>query len=774
MLRKSLYHLVSLYIAFCLQVAAAQVTTATISGIIKDETGAILPGVTITLKNLETGIARTVITDEQGRYHAPNLALGNYEVQAALAGFQTAVRRGVELTVGRHAIVDFTLKVGEMTEEIVVTGEAPLVDTTSSMISGLVEDKQMRELPLNLRSYEQLAALQPGVVAGSPGRVGVRGGSGTQLYISGARSEFNTFQIDNVDVNDLWGKTPGGMSGGVLGVESVKEFSVLTSNYSAEFSKAAGGVVNVITRSGTNQLDGSVYWFHRNDNLDARNFFDGEKPEFRRNQFGAAVGGPVIKDRTFFFANYEGLREDRPRTVRAVVPTALARQGILPNRTVAVSPRVVPYLNLYPLPNGPEHGDGTADLIQPSTVTSVTDYLLLRFDHQFSTKQSLAGRYIFEDGNQATPSVALPQQTRLLEGKKQNLTVQHQSIFSSRLINEFRFGFNRTVQNDFDKIVGLPESLNFVPLPGRVLGTLQISDLSTIGHSGSQPLFFTFNNFQYIDNVTYTRGRHGLRLGADIRRTQLNAMNVAALHGVYRFDRLEDFLRGGPARDFRFLLPGAGRDAPFYIRQWTSGFYVQDDYKARSNLTLNLGLRYEFITVPTERFGKVANLRSPSDPRPTIGDPLFINPSKKNFAPRVGFAWDPGGSGKTSIRGGFGIFFDQLGSAYLHNTMFRAPPFFVRVSVRRAVFPDQYRKSVGNADLDKIDVFELGELFEVNFLDFRPSNPYMLNYNLVVQRELFADTIFSIAYVGSRGIHLGRVVDTNTPIPLSRAVSVNS
>lgn len=764
----------SLFFLLCFQPLNAQVTTATISGVVHDQSGAVLPGAAVTITSDETGVARTMVTDDQGRYHAPNLTLGNYTIKAEMAGFQSVVRRGIELTVGRHAVVDIDLKVGERTEEVVVTGEAPLVETTNSAVTGMVEERQVRELPLNLRSYEQLAALQPGVVASSGARASVRGGSGTMLNVAGARAEFSNFQIDNIDSKDLWRKTPGGMSGGVLGVESIKEFSVLTTNYSAEYSNAAGGVINVITRSGGNRFDGSVYEFLRNDNLDARNFFDVKKPEFRRNQFGAAIGGPVLKNKTFFFANYEGFRQSQPQTVTALVPSVEARSGNLPGgRKVNVNPKVVPYLNLYSLPNGPLHNDGGQDLITIQNQPTTSDYFLTRIDHQFSEKHSLMGRYFWEDGNQLTPNVSLVQQTRNLVGKKQNLTIQFQSVLSPRLLNEARAGYVRAVQDDFDAI-DLPASLNFVPLPGRVLGNISVTGLSSIGHSTSQPLFLTFNNFEYYDTVSYTRGRHSMRMGWNTFRSQINGLNIAALMGNYVFNSLELFLQNNP-RTFQFLIPGGGRDNPFYIRQTMNGVFFQDDFKMRPNLTLNLGLRYEFITVPTEKQGKLGNIINITDPRPHLGDPLFINPSKKNFGPRVGFAWDPTGAGKTSIRGGFGLFFDEIVTSYFHSTMFRIPPYFVRILLTNntantlVTFPDQFQKLYGGVDLDKLDVFNLGVPLETNYLQYNPKNPYMMGWNLMVQQELGAGTVVSAAYVGSKGVALARVADTNTPAPQFRA-----
>ena len=756
--------------------ALAQITQGTISGVVQDATGGILPGVTVTITNLDTGIARTVITNDSGRYRAPSLSGGTYQVRAELAGFQARVQRGIQITVGRTAVVDLVLQVGEVTDEVIVTDEAPLVNTTGAAISGLVEEAQIRNLPLNLRSYEQLAALERGVQVHSTS-TGVRGGSGSRLNIGGARAEFNTFQIDSVEVSDMWRKTPGGVSGGVMGVESIKEFSVATSNYSAEHSLSAGGVINAVTRSGTNQIEGSVYAYHRNDNLDAANFFDNrngiKKPEFKRNQFGAAFGAPIIRDKTFIFSNYEGFRQRRASTSTSTVPlkdpsdpnsVIFTDNGI----TITANPSAAPYLALWPLPNGPDHGDGTADFFWTNNREVDTDYVLVKMDHQLNDTHSLSGRFIWEEGEIRSARL-LPQQTGIVESKKRNLMLSQQSILTPNLINEFRFGFNRQFQSDFDLIEGIDESLNFVPLEGRVLGNLAPGGVSSIGHGSSNGIWFWTTNFQWLDNMVYTKGAHSLKWGVDIRRFQINGANTSRLHGRYRFDEFEDFLTGAPTRDFQFIVPGQGRDGPFYIRQSMFGFYLQDQYQASSNLTLNLGLRYEFITVPTETRGRIATLPDIVNAvRTTEGGPLFENPSLKNFGPRFGFAWDPFSSGQTSVRGGFGIFFDQIVGSYLHNTVFRVPPFFVRIRLNDTAFPDEFQQKFADVeDFETVDVYDFGsENFDVQFIDFRPSNPYVMHYNLEVQQEVLPGTVLTAAYVGSRGVHLGRLADPNTPVPV--------
>ena len=336
------------------QMVIAQVTTGAILGTVTDDTGAVLPGVGMSVTNVETGLTREAVSNDEGRYSARNLVSGAYRIQAELAGFQTAVRRGVTLSVGQEAVINFTLQIGQISELVEVTGDAPLVNTTSGTLAGLVDDRTMRELPLNGRDYTQLATLHPGVVRSTrvSSSFSAISGGGTVLVVNGARPEMNTFLLDGTNMNDAQNKTPGSAAGVVMGVETLREFQVMTNSFSAEFGKSPGAVINAVTKSGTNELHGTVFAFHRNSALDARNFFDRteDPPSFKRNQFGFVLGGPIIEDQTFFFGSYEGLRERLGLTHTRSVPTPEAKQGILPSGNVTVDPEVIPFLDLYPDP----------------------------------------------------------------------------------------------------------------------------------------------------------------------------------------------------------------------------------------------------------------------------------------------------------------------------------------------------------------------------------------------------------------------------------------
>src|SRR5881396_2701571 len=473
--------------------AYGQTTAGTILGTVSDESGARIPGVAVTVTNRDTGLVRSVTTDEGGRYRAPGLGLGNYEVKAELTGFRTAVRMGIQLTVSAEVVVNLTLSVGVVTEHVTVTGEAPLVEITSATLSGLVDDKKIRDLPLNGRSFEQLAFLQPGVTPYFRGRRETDQGEGVKMSVSGSRVDSNSFLLDGTNINDQSNNTPGSASGNLLGVEMLREFRVLTGAYSAEYGRYSGGIITAVSKAGGNELHGNVYEFFRNDNLDARNFFDRKTkpddprlPEFKRNQFGATLGGPIIHDRTFFFGGYEGLRQRKGESRLAIVPNADAHRGILPcprvrppagftgsrapcndpgtpTYAVSIDPAVKPFLDLYPLPTGADFGDGTGQLFSNPKRPVDEDYTTGRVDHNFSTADSFFVRYTFDRAVQATPTqyptLAVDSLTR-----SQYVTLSETRIFSPRVLNTVRLGFNRSYSNQFGRtLFDVKPDLLFVP-----------------------------------------------------------------------------------------------------------------------------------------------------------------------------------------------------------------------------------------------------------------------------------------------------------------------
>lgn len=759
LMRKKITSVLCLMVAFMsireISSIYGQIRTGAISGTVKDASGGVLPGVTVTIKNVDTGQSRVVVTDDEGRYRAPELALGNYEVQAELVGFQTAVRAGIQLTVGREALVDFALSVGEISEKVTVTSEAPMVNTTSSTLAELIDEKQLHDLPINARNLTQLALLSPGVAQArtAPSGSQFAGSASVKISVGGARIYMTGYLLDGTDITDTSRASGvGGVAGSLFGVETMREFQVLTNNFSAQYSRFAGGMVSMVTKSGTNTLHGSVFEFFRNDNLDARNFFDpGAPPEFKRNQFGFTLGGPIIKDRSFFFGSYEGYRESLGLTLRATVPTLNVRQGILPDgRTITVNPAVKPFLNLYPLPTpgGRDFGQGGAEYIVGKNQPVNENFETVRIDHSFSDSDSLFGRYTQSKGDRIIPH-ALPGSGWVSDTGNYYLTLEEKHIFSPRLIDILRVGFSRVRWSQQPPLDSPPLSISLIP--DQPLGQITPgAGISTLGLNieGAN----IANTFSYGDDLFITRGGHDIKTGVNVTRYQNNDFFDYRFQGVYQFGNLERFLTGRPTT-WIGQLPGSSTRRGF--RQTAIGMYVQDDMKLRPNFALNLGVRYEFITTPDEVNGLVVNLRDPlHDAQSTPGFPLFENPSKKNFAPRIGVAWDPFGDGKTSVRSGFGIFHDTILFYHFANQSRRQSPLSRNVNIPNPSFPlPQISEALANA------------VREEHVAEFEPRQPYIMQWNLTFQRELLADTTFTVAYVGSRGVNLGGDRNVNVRIP---------
>ena len=735
----------------------AQTTTGTISGVVKDQTGAILPGVTVMIINKETGGRRTVITDDAGHFQAPELTVGRYDVQAELGGFNTAVLTGINLQIGQEAVINPVLKVGELSEKVTVTGEAALVETTSATVAAVVDEKKIRDLPLNGRSFTQLALLQEAVITPVNAARGQIGNEGQKISINGTRITQTSFLLDGTEIRNQLNTTPGSVAGVMLGVDTVREFNVVTSVASAEFGRFTGGVVNAVTRSGTNELRGSVFEFHRNSALDARNFFDGnQKPNFIRNQFGFTLGGPIRKDKAFFFGSYEGLRDRLSETNINNVPNVDARRGILPpaqGGNVGVSPQVKPYLDTYPLPNGRDNGDGSGEYVFTNIRPTNEHYFLVKVDHQLGASDSFFGRYTFDQGNKSRfEDMAL--WGLFGRNRSQFLTLEEKKIINHNLLNTARFSFNRSQNVDgyFSNNIGnIPESLKFVPLPERNFGNMSVSGIATWGPSCCNGKSNVLNKFEYADTLVWTRGRHSLRFGANILRLQFNFSQTARSRGVYQFSNLRDFLQAR-ARSFDTVF-GAYIFQGF--RENILGFFVQDDYRMRSNLTWNLGLRYEFITNPVEVKGRFGNLYRPTDTQIRVGNPMLPhNPSLKAFAPRIGFAWSPFGNNKTSVRGGFGIFYDLIQPVNYYSWPQFNAPFFPRLTLATPSFPDAFTS-----------ITDTSRIIPGAWVMLEPKQSYVTQYNLTLQRQILRQTVVTVGYQGSHGTHHSNFVDANTAIP---------
>ncbi|PYS03351.1 MAG: hypothetical protein DMG16_05960 [Acidobacteria bacterium] len=781
--------------------ASAQVSTATIAGVVQDASGAVIPGVSITAKNGETGLTRTVTTDEGGRYTIPELIVGSYEVEAQLPGFQTEVRSGITLSVGRNAVVNFALTVGQLSDKVTITAEAPLVESTTAAMSSLVDERTIRDLPLNGRSWDNLALLQPGVVSvgAGQGSPAFDFGTGVRFNVNGSRAYANSFLLDGTDINDHANGTPGGSAGTNLGVDGVQEFKINTLVSPAEFGRSTGGVISAVTRSGTNDFHGAGFEFLRNNALDSPGYFDqvnhggtGSVAPYRRNQFGGAFGGPIKKDKTFFFGTYEGLRQGSGTTIGPQVPTALTKQGIVPYKafqgtdpnlfnchpgdtacTVPVDPAIRPYLDLFQTPNlfptNPPLADGTAFFIAAPLQVTHENYFMNRVDHQITDKMRMFARYSFDSDTNVIPNFNGSASANEQDvAKRQYSTIQFTNILRPTLVNSFRFAYNRTYQN-FDDVVADPRAQTFSFVPGEHFGTisfggqgLSTQPLNFLGIDNGAPRVYWYNLYQEGDDLTYVKGRHSFKMGADVRRIQDNIISTGNTRGDYTFQDIPGFLAGKP---IRFDAPPPGSNGYRGLRETMIGTYLQDDFKVNQRLTINLGLRYEAVTNPNEVNGKMANLLHITDPATTVSKDSFFSIAKKDFQPRLGFAWGLNGSGKTVLRAGFGIFHDHILPFSYGNFSTGYPPFFSTLSDTRSAttaftnpipFPNDPNLTSGTPPPAQFGGFPIGTIKEAT----------KNSYNLTVQQQVMNNTVLELAYIGSESHHLQRNGEWNPIAPI--------
>jgi hypothetical protein len=736
-----------------------QATNATILGTVTDSSGAVIAGAAVQVRNISTGVTRATVSDNQGRYNVPDLIVGDYEVQASISGFQTVVRRGITLTVGSQTVVDISLPPGQQQQTVTVEAQATQVDTTSAAISTLVEPKQIADLPLNGRNYTQLITLAPGVQQTAPTFPSGFYGRGADYSVSGARPEGQAFLLDNTNVQDFWNHGPGSaVLGTTLGVEAIAEFSAQTNTYSAQFG-GAGVAINAVTKSGTNQFHGSAFEYLRNSALDARSFIDGpELPSFKRNQFGGSLGGPIKKDKAFFFVNYEGLRNRQGLTQIVFAPDANARNGILPGQPpIALSPEIKTLLNYYPLPTSQSAAQAAGGIGQAASVgTQIGDenYVVGRVDYTISSKDSIFARYVidramFHDPFSGGPITLWPETHHT---GNQYLTVEERRIFTPTIINLVRAAFVRTREgSDLDN--NLPGLYFYTD--GRKNGTIGITGLSPLGSSIFLPFLFVQNKFSGGDDVYWTHGAHSIKFGATVERVQSNVNAPGWLGGQFVFNSLADFLRSSP---FLFFGPLQNQSDGYRdFREVDITPYFQDDWRVSKRLTLNLGLRYDFVSNPvTDKhpLNTIIDYRTATG-FTTVPNVFLNNPSLRSFDPRFGFAYDPFNDHKTSIRGGFGIFHDPVAPRTYASGYYFNPPYSFVVKV----FPT-FPVATITSPLPS----------QSNAVNYdTPTTPYQMQWNFNIQRQLMESTILTVGYVGSRGVHLFYQRDQNPPIPTTGA-----
>jgi len=765
--------------------ASAQVS-ASLSGQVADQSGGVVASAGVSVRNMETGAIRTAVTDEAGRYQVLSLSVGEYEVTASKPGFEEEIRRGVDLVVGQDAVVNFSLRVGKLNQQVTVNEEPARLSVTATDISGLVGARQIKDLPLNGRSYDELLTLNPGVVnftSEKTGGVGVSNSTvGNMFAVAGNRPQQNIFLLNGIEFTGAAENSmqPGGTSQLLLGVDAVREFNVLRDSYGAEYGKRPGAQVIIVTQSGTNQWHGSVFEFLRNNALDAPNFFDrGSAPPFQRNQFGGAMGGPIQRDKTFIFGNYEGFRQHLHETEVTLVPDNNARNGMLPCSlvkpapkpcpssglvNVGVAPGVAPLFSLWPAqsPNAPDFG-GIAEAFSSPLQTIREDFGTTRVDQILSGSDSLSAIYTIDDSADNTPT-SNPFSTDLESLREQVLTLQETRVFSPRLLNTARFGFSRA---SYFYMGGPTPNTPASSVPGFLLGrpvgavviggsaaSNPTAQVSLAGSNNGSNLEIARSLFTYEDRVSLIRGRHQLSVGAWFQRVQSNEDLALSQFGQATFTGLQAFLQG-TAGSFLF----DPTPTPLGWRSLLGALYAEDVIRVNPKFTLSLGFRDEFTTGWNEAHGRAATYVFSSgiiQTQPHIGNSIFtVNNAKFLPQPRIGLAWSPLNTG-TVIRAGFGMY-DDLQDA-LGYRMDQNAPFNPTLSIANFSV-SQFPITPSAPPPANAKVLPAGVQPDLK-------TPTLISYSLRVEQELPSHTVFSIGYVGSHGYHEIVSLDANEPTPV--------
>jgi hypothetical protein len=765
----------------CAVPGQAQVN-ATISGTVKDSANAAIVGATVTVRSLETGTRRVTTTDHDGSFQVLSLPLGPQEVEAERPGFKAAVRTGIDLEVGQEVVVNLTLEVGEVSQQITVSGDAPLVNTTTAQVSGFVGEREVKDLPLNGRSWDNLIALNPGAINYALKSANTTTSNGHTFTVSGQRPMDNLVLLNGIEYagSSLVGVTPGGVSGGLLGIDAVREFNVLTDTYPAQYGKRSGGQVSVVTQSGTNSLHGSLFEFVRNSAVDARNYFDvGPVPPLRRNQFGASLGGPIKKDRLFLFGNFEGFRQVLAQSNVAIVPDEQARQGLLPDAsgTYKPVPQLVPamlrYMTFWPAQNGPEltvNGlpSGVALSYSNPRQTINEEFGTVRADYTPRDRDSVAVAYTIDNGSALTP-LGDPLFGSLLQLRSQVASLQETHLFSPRTVNTFRAGFSRAAF-DYDSfsLTTISPDLSFVAgegpgglVIGGGLTTTGLAAITPAGPNNASNIKNHRNLFTWSDDLQMIRTRNQFSAGVWMQRVQSNDDTVSTTLGQANFTSLQTFMQGNVS-NFNVVPSRTGLGWRSLLGAW----YFEDTIRLRSNLSVQAGIRHEFTTGWNEAKGRAANYVTDAQgvllTNPRIGgSALTQNNAKWLFGPRVSLAWDVFGDGKTAVRAGFGTYYSLLDSL---TKLDGIPPFNGTLSFSNVPLASIVPITPGTPPNPSCGpgIAAPCNTYAPQGVQPDVKTPTVQQWSLRLEQQMDKDTVLRVGYVGSFGYHQLISIDPNT------------
>jgi hypothetical protein len=750
--------------------AHTQVVGGTVSGVVHDNSGATVSGASVTVTQIETGASRTLVTDSDGRFFAPSVPVGPYTVKVEHDGFAPQQQSGITLTIGQSLQLNFVLGIAAVQQAVEVTADGSTVNTTTQQTAGLVDERQVKELPLNGRSYDGLLTLNPATVNYTSERSGGIGTSnssvGNMFAVSGRRPQDNLFLLNGIEYTgaSLINVTPGGTSGQLLGVDAVREFNISSDTYGASYGKRDGAQVSIVTSSGTNQLHGTAFEFIRNSALDARNYFDqGGIPEFQRNQFGGSLGGAIRANKLFLFGNYEGFRQNWGLSAVTLVPDNKARQGYLPDSSgneqyVGVNSAVAPLLSLWPVQNGPELGSGIAESFSHPPQHIHEDFGTTRFDDNLSSKDLLFAVYTVDDSTANTPSQN--PLSLINEGlREQVASVQEQHVFSPSLLNTARFGFSRASY--------FFTGYSPISLPGWVsgqpIGTIVISG-STASNGASQitqaGLNVGSNNtsarnlFTFDDHVYWSRGRQQVEAGVWLQRIQANDLLAQNQYGQASFSTLQSFLQG-TVKTFT-VVPSP---TELGWRMLAGAAFVEDTVKVTPRLELRVGFRSESTNGWNESQGRAANyaiVDGVLETNPIIGNSALTNNRAKFLPePRFGFAYDVLGNGKTAIRGGFGLYHGLLDT--LDYRLDQTAPFNTAETLSNV--------PVSSLQIAPGSTPPAGSKISPSNLQPDIATPAVLTWSFRIEQQVAPRTSLTVGYVGSHSYHQILSEDLNEPVP---------